>query len=141
VPPPSHELQVENAISRNATGSAGNGAPNGMAAFSCPDCQGVLTEVDPETGRYRCRVGHSWSAEALLAAQGSSLDHALWTALRTLDEKVALTSRMRDQARVNGQRRLIQRYERMAEEATDAAEVLRKYLTSMPILDATETEL
>lgn len=143
VPPASLDLKLANAISGNPTGAAGMAIPNGTndPTFSCPDCQGVLTEVDRETGRYCCRVGHSWSAEALLAAQGSALERALWTALRTLDEKVALATRMRDQAKRNSRPLLVERYKRMADEAMAAADVLRGYLTSTPALDATETEL
>ena len=35
--------------------------------------------------RYRCRVGHVYSAESMLAAQTDSVDRALWTALRSME--------------------------------------------------------
>jgi two-component system, chemotaxis family, protein-glutamate methylesterase/glutaminase len=37
-----------------------------------------------ESARYRCRVGHAWTADALLEAR------ALLAAVRTLDEKAGL---------------------------------------------------
>ncbi len=100
-------------------------------AFSCPDCQGVLLEVAEAGGEYRCRVGHSWSADALLAAQGESLERALWTALRTLEEKRSLAERMRDKAMDRGGGPLVQRYQRMSEETHEAGLVLRRHLASL----------
>jgi two-component system chemotaxis response regulator CheB len=95
--------------------------------FACPDCHGVLSEIGD--GRFRCRVGHAWTAEALLAAQGSALERALWTALRTLEEKAALSFRMADSARERGSHQIAQRYERQAHEMSDAADVLRRQVS------------
>lgn len=104
------------------------GAPS---EFSCPDCHGVLADIDSGQ-RFRCRVGHAWTAEALLAAQGSALDRALWTALRTLEEKIALSARMARHARERGSDRSAERYDRSAEETREAAEVLRRLIGVAP---------
>jgi two-component system, chemotaxis family, protein-glutamate methylesterase/glutaminase len=96
--------------------------------FSCPDCQGVLSDIDGGA-RYRCRVGHAWTVQALLAAQGSALERALWTALRTLEEKTALSLHMARRARERGSHDISQRYETMAKETNEAAEVLRRQVT------------
>jgi two-component system chemotaxis response regulator CheB len=95
--------------------------------FSCPDCSGVLSDID-DGKRFRCRVGHAWTAEALLAAQGSALDRALWTALRTLEEKTALSLRMAGRARERGNHATAARYERQAKETTEATAVLRQQI-------------
>lgn len=94
--------------------------------FSCPDCQGVLVDISGGH-RYRCRVGHAWTADALLAAQGPALDRALWAAMRALEEKVALGDRMANYARARGSKRIAERYDLLAEEAKDAADVLRRH--------------
>lgn len=70
----------------------GDGTATG---FTCPDCHGALWDV-PEDGpvRFRCRVGHAFSADALLDAQGDALESALWTAVVTLKERAALSRRL-----------------------------------------------
>jgi two-component system chemotaxis response regulator CheB len=68
------------------------GAPS---AFSCPDCHGVLWQLNEgELLRYRCRTGHAYSEQALLAQQSESLEEALWVAYRALRERAALAHRM-----------------------------------------------
>ncbi|MFS8104797.1 chemotaxis protein CheB [Lentzea alba] len=56
------------------------------------------------------------------------LERALWTALRTLDEKAALARRMKRQSREIGHFLVAERCDRQEEEALAAADVLRKHL-------------
>jgi len=102
-----------------------------FAGLTCPDCQGALVALEPGRERFRCRVGHAWSAEALLATADNRMQSALWMALRTLDEKASLARRMADSARARGSRQLVARYERAAEESSDAAKVLRDHLDAV----------
>ncbi|MBV6812171.1 chemotaxis protein CheB [Xanthomonas campestris pv. pennamericanum] len=63
--------------------------------FSCPACGGVLTQVaGGGTWRFRCQVGHAYTADALDAAQESSLDEALRIALRVIEERAELVTRL-----------------------------------------------
>ncbi|MEO6091176.1 MAG: chemotaxis protein CheB, partial [Umezawaea sp.] len=101
------------------------GEPSG---FSCPDCAGTLVELDAERKRFRCRVGHAWTADALLDAQAGTLERALWTALRTLEEKVSLARKLQLDALNRGSDLLVDRYACTEEEAAHAADVLRGYL-------------
>ena len=67
--------------------------------FACPDCHGVLWEVEEgDLLRFRCRVGHAFSPESLLASQSSNLEEALWVALRALEETAALAERLQERA-------------------------------------------
>lgn len=68
--------------------------------FSCPDCGGVLFELDDKRlVRYRCHTGHALSLRSLAATHQQVTDVALWTALRALQEKEAMLRRLADMQR------------------------------------------
>jgi two-component system chemotaxis response regulator CheB len=100
------------------------GEPSG---FTCPDCDGSLITV-PGTRRYRCRVGHAWTEDALAEQKDAELERALWTALRTLDEKISLGRRMEQTAVERGNGLVARRYAASVAEAAQAAAVLRHFI-------------
>jgi two-component system chemotaxis response regulator CheB len=106
--------------------------PGEPAGLACPDCHGTLFEIH-EGGlrRYRCRVGHAWSPESLLAQQTSAFETALWVALRTLEEKAALTLDLSRRAAAVGHKLSSRQFERQSEEARASAEVLRSLIDNM----------
>ena len=127
VPEPSPVLRLENVIATTDSSARFGDDPAAlghMSGFTCPDCDGALVEIAPGS-RYRCRIGHAWTAEALLDAQGLAWERALGAAIRTLDEKVALSRRMAKSARERGSSALASRYELHAQEALEAAALLR----------------
>jgi two-component system chemotaxis response regulator CheB len=73
------------------------------SAFVCPDCGGGLYEIEDEPlWRFRCRVGHAYTAEVLRAEKARVLEQALWVALRTLEEKLEFHQRMAQRAEQQG---------------------------------------
>jgi len=59
--------------------------------FACPDCNGVLWELNgSRPKRYRCHTGHGFTLRGLAHTQAESTDEALWSALRALQEREAL---------------------------------------------------
>ena len=76
----------------------GPNRPDGPASgFTCPECSGALWELrEGELVRYRCRVGHSYSEDAMVDAQGTAVEAALWTALEVLEERSELLRRLRE---------------------------------------------
>ncbi|MEV6907825.1 chemotaxis protein CheB [Amycolatopsis sp. NPDC051071] len=130
IPPASSALLLEERIARDGVrlGAVTVGGSTPPAGYRCPDCQGSLLEVGPADGRYRCRIGHGWTDEALFSAQDAELERALWTALRSLDERVSLAERMLRRATTGGMTR---RYENAVRESSAAAETLRKFLLAL----------
>lgn len=102
------------------------GVPSG---YACPECHGVLWEVNEgQVMRFRCRVGHAYSVETLLAEQSAGLDAALWAAYRALEERAALTERMAERMRERGQASLAVRYAEQTSETRARAELIRGVL-------------
>jgi len=129
-PAPSSLMRLENDIARRDPAAQLSREPEQLgriSGFNCPDCDGSLVEVEPGT-TYRCRVGHAWTAEALLEAQGNAWERAMWAAVRTLEEKASLSRRMADRALGRGNSGLAGRYRNIADEAAAAASVLREPL-------------
>lgn len=72
----------------------GDGSPS---EFTCPDCGGTLWE-DPAhgMGRFRCRVGHTFSVESLLEGKKDAVEAALWAAIVALRERAEVLRRVSD---------------------------------------------
>jgi two-component system chemotaxis response regulator CheB len=129
-PPPSNLMDTETAMA-NLEPEALNaddrpGVPSG---FGCPSCHGALFSI-AEGGmeRFRCRVGHAWSPDALAAEQSQALEAALWMALRGLEERAALSRRMGERAEQRGHQLTARTFRTRHDEAQQAAGVLRRLL-------------
>ena len=104
--------------------------PGVPSSFSCPECGGVLWEVDRELPRFRCRVGHAFTAQSLLAEQTGALETALWTALTALEETAALSSKLHRRALEHGHDVSALRFAERARAAQEHARVIRQTLLS-----------
>jgi two-component system chemotaxis response regulator CheB len=94
--------------------------------LTCPECQGVLSEVRGQKPlRYRCQIGHAVTAEALIA-QHEAVDEAIRIAMRVMEERVELVSRMARDARATGRTAVAELYEERAAEYTRYAATLRQ---------------
>jgi two-component system, chemotaxis family, protein-glutamate methylesterase/glutaminase len=96
-------------------------------ALSCPACGGVLSQVKrwPPL-RFRCQVGHAYTAEALTAEKEGTVDEAIRVALRIMEERAVLTRKMADDARKGGRAAAASSYDERVEESRAYAGVLRK---------------
>jgi two-component system chemotaxis response regulator CheB len=108
----------------------GPNRPDGPSSgFTCPECSGALWELrDGNVTRFRCRVGHSYSEEAMVEAQGASVEAALWAALEALEERAELLRRIADRS---GTRPRTQgRFRTGAQEAEERAALIRRVLSA-----------
>ena len=107
-----------------------NEHPGELAAFSCPECAGPLYEIrDGELLRFRCRVGHAYTAESVLEEKSEVLESALYLALNTLEESATMSERLAARSRENSHDRAAARYEGRTREAKRRAAVIRRVLT------------
>lgn len=100
--------------------------PGEPSLYTCPECGGALWEAtdDIPVLRFRCHVGHGYTAEALLADQGVHLENTLWSALRALEEHAALYRRVARRTAEGGMPAVADRYrERIAETELRVAEL------------------
>ena len=101
----------------------------GRPSYSCPDCGGVLEEViDGGPLRFRCRVRHEFYADELSSAQLSTLEDALWSAVRGMEETAELSDRLARMAEKRGATRTAKRHRERGEEVLEQAEVIRVFL-------------
>jgi two-component system chemotaxis response regulator CheB len=83
---------------------------------------------DQDILRYRCHVGHAYSAESLTEGQSSMLEEALWSAVRALEEQMVLANRIVERARRANQERAVRIFERRAREAEQHSSMIRQLL-------------
>jgi two-component system chemotaxis response regulator CheB len=109
--------------------------PGRVSVFSCPECHGTLWESD-SAGilRFRCRIGHAYSPESMLAAQTDSVDRALWAALRSLEERAALIRRLAERARERKHAWVARTFDLKAQAAEEHAAVVRRVVTTRQAL-------
>lgn len=107
----------EDAIARHDAGEPG------ASGLTCPECGGAIY-IDTPNGvtQLTCHTGHAYSTESFAAEQHRSLEAALWSAVRHLDERAALLGRLALQLGSGGS---AQRFESAAGEARAQADVIR----------------
>ncbi len=104
--------------------------PGRPSPWPCPDCAGVLWEIeDGPILRFRCRVGHAWDAETLLQQQGDGVEGALWAALRALEDRAALSQRLIERAERNGRPLSASRYREDLDALTHNIGILRRLVS------------
>jgi two-component system chemotaxis response regulator CheB len=85
-----------------------------------------MWEIDEgELVRYRCHVGHTYSAEMLTLALDENLRRGLGSALRALEERRALARKLEEQADRNGQSMLAASWSRRAQEFEKELTIIR----------------
>jgi two-component system chemotaxis response regulator CheB len=140
-PPMPEEMQVEADMAElESDAFESTERPGVPSGFTCPDCDGVLWELrDGELIRYRCRVGHAYSPESLLAAQSEDLEAALWAALDALKQHETPARRVAAGARARGHDLAAARFDEQAQDAEHRAAVILKVLLDREAAATLET--
>jgi two-component system chemotaxis response regulator CheB len=78
-PPVPPEIRLEAAIAaQELSGMETENELGKPSRFTCPECNGALWEIDDASLlRYRCHIGHAYTAEAMLEAQTTNAEQML----------------------------------------------------------------
>ena len=99
------------------------------APLTCPGCGGVLSELKMSHPlRFRCQVGHAYTADALAKEQEGQVDEAFRVALRIIEERAELVHRMAEDGRQSGRPAVAEMYERRAAEYREYADLIRRVM-------------
>jgi two-component system, chemotaxis family, protein-glutamate methylesterase/glutaminase len=126
--PPEIRLEVEIAAGERIAGDelAEIAEP---APLTCPSCGGVMSAL--KVGfplRFRCQVGHAYTADTLAEDQESRVDEALRVAFRIIEERAELVHRMAEDARQRGRPAIARIYAARAAEYREYADMIQRFV-------------
>ncbi|HEY4282986.1 MAG TPA: chemotaxis protein CheB [Chthoniobacterales bacterium] len=99
-------------------------------SLSCPECNGSLYEQkEGDMVHFMCHVGHSFSPESLTVAHKEALERALWTSVRTLNERVTMHRQFLRRNRSAGEDALFKRFEDSVAAAERDVNLLREIIS------------
>jgi two-component system chemotaxis response regulator CheB len=125
--PVSPELRLEIEIAAGErVGSARLIGGAELAPFTCPNCGAVLSQLEARHPlRFRCQVGHAYTADALGKEQEGGVDEALRVALRIIEGRAELVHRMAENGRQNGRVAVARMYGARAAEYREYGDMIR----------------
>jgi len=127
--PPEIQLEADIMATPHINGVAALDRLGSRSIFTCPDCGGVMWELqDGGRMRYRCHLGHSYSAASLGDAMSGEVLQAMETALRALNERSRMLRRLGEQAEDQDQPHSARLWTERAEAFSRQAEVIRSAL-------------
>ena len=131
---------AEGRLERRTDGGPAAAGPqrDEMLSILCPECGGTLWQ-DDEGGvtHFHCHVGHRYTARSLLAAHAEDVERAMWTAVRSLEDRATLLRRMSARAEAIGSPVMVRRF---LEQAATADEQSRAVRAAIAALDDTAIE-
>ncbi|MBE9110800.1 chemotaxis protein CheB [Nodosilinea sp. LEGE 07298] len=102
---------------------------NAASPLTCPDCGGVLWELrDGHLLRFRCHVGHAYSLDSLIAEQADDLERALWTAVRAIEERAALSRRLEAYAKEQNRPKSAEQFAKRAADAEHNVDLVKQII-------------
>jgi two-component system chemotaxis response regulator CheB len=103
IEPPAIVIAESRLSEKAATNLEGVSKLGEKTVYACPDCGGGLWDL--ENGRvkhYRCHIGHSYSEKDLQLRQSETIEQTLWVALRMMEERKILLTKLASENRKKG---------------------------------------
>lgn len=84
--------------------------------YTCPECHGAIWQIgEEEPLKLRCHVGHSFTGEIFTTEQSQSVENALWSAVRVMEEKVTFSRQMAARKRAQNLLKAAESYDKQAD--------------------------
>jgi two-component system chemotaxis response regulator CheB len=136
VPPAMENSEEADNIRQDIKSFELGGEGESPTILTCPECGGAIWELKQgDLVRFQCHTGHAYSEESFFAEQTSEMEAALWTAVRSLEEKASFARRMASRTRLANLNFTADRYEERANEAENTADMIRKILSNGHLTD------
>jgi len=96
--PPRPDQRIENRVALGENGmQAGVMELGKPSKYSCPECSGVLIQVEEgRIVRFRCHTGHAYSIQSLLTDVNDTVDTSLWSTVRAIEERILILQQLAD---------------------------------------------
>jgi two-component system chemotaxis response regulator CheB len=86
--PTPEDVAVEALIAERVVSDVHTAVLGDRVPHNCPECGGALWQLSQaKVLRYRCPVGHAFTAATLLETQSEKIEETLWITLRMLEER------------------------------------------------------
>lgn len=121
------KLEADIAATGRST-TAVQGELGELSPFTCAECGGPLWKQDAQLLRFRCLIGHGYTARSLLQASGHRVDSTLWAAVRQFEQRANLQRAMAHEEVTQGREKMAARYTERAAEMEQHATLLRRLL-------------
>ncbi|EYB69455.1 CheY-like receiver domain/methylesterase domain-containing chemotaxis response regulator [Deinococcus phoenicis] len=100
-----------------------------LSPFTCPECQGVLVQVEEGTlTRFRCHTGHAYTADALLADLTEATEAQAYQVIRGLEETALLLRQLSGRFEETGEPQTARAFLEQACRAERRTETLRSVI-------------
>ncbi len=126
-------LLAEVEMSRVESGNIGRLNEIGvLVPLTCAECGGPLWQInDDKMTRFRCRVGHAYTAKTLATEISDEVERSLWVAVQMMDERTRTLERLAATEQEKDRRRSSASFHDKAAENREHAERLRQLLLSI----------
>ncbi len=94
--------------------------------YTCPECNGSIWQIgNEEPQRFRCHIGHSFTANVFLSEQTQNIENALWSAVRAMEEKVTFSRQMAERMKNHNLQAAATKYEDHAQSLDAEVSLIR----------------